>query len=78
MKKLLIALLVVTIAALVGGAVYESKMETKDAATYKPVGKLVDAGGRKLDLVCAGAGSPTVIFESSGLSSSVEWEKLLS
>ena len=66
-----------TIAALVGGAVYESKQEDKDAAAYKPAGKLIDAGGRKVHLVCAGQGAPTVIFESSALSSSTEWEKLL-
>ena len=77
MKKLVIALLLLTIAALVGGAVYESKQEDKDAAAYKPAGKLVEAGGRKLHVVCAGQGAPTVIFESSGLSSSTEWEKLL-
>lgn len=77
MKKLVIVLLLLTIAAIVGGAVYESKQEDKDAAAYKPAGKLVDAGGRKLHIVCAGQGAPTVIFESSGLSSSTEWEKLL-
>ena len=77
MKKLVIVLLLLTIAALVGGAVYESKQEDKDAAAYKPTGTLVDAGGRKLHLVCAGQGAPAVIFESSGLSSSTEWEKIL-
>ncbi len=77
MKKLVIALLLLTIAALIGGAVYESKMEDKDAAAYKPPGKLVEAGGRKLHMVCAGQGAPTVVFESSGLSSSTEWEKLM-
>lgn len=77
MKKLVIVLLLLTIAAIVGGAVYESKQEDKDAAAYKPNGTLVDAGGRKLNIVCAGQGAPTVIFESSGLSSSTEWEKLL-
>jgi pimeloyl-ACP methyl ester carboxylesterase len=77
MKKLVIVLLLLTIAALIGGAVYESKQEDKDAAAYKPTGTLVDAGGRKLHLVCAGQGAPAVIFESSGLSSSTEWEKIL-
>ena len=52
-------------------------MEAKDAEAYKPAGKLVDVAGRKLHLVCAGSGAPTVIFESSGLSSSTEWDKLL-
>lgn len=77
MKRLFWVLVVLLVAGIVGGAVYESKMETKDAAAYPAPGKLVDVGGRKLHLWCAGAGSPTVIFEASGLSSSTEWEKLL-
>ena len=77
MNKLLIALLLLTIAAIGAGVYYEGKMEAKDAATYKPSGKLVEAGGRKLHIVCTGAGSPTVIFEASGLSSSTEWDRVL-
>ncbi|MCU1276799.1 MAG: alpha/beta hydrolase [bacterium] len=78
MKKLFVALLVLTVAAIIAGAVYESKMEAKDAQAWTPAGKLVDVNGRKLHVVCAGQGGPpTVIFESSGLASSTEWEKLL-
>ncbi len=77
MKKLLVVLLGLAVAAIVAGAVYESKMETKDAQAFPATGKLVDAGGRKLNIVCVGSGAPTVIFESSGLSSSTEWERLL-
>jgi pimeloyl-ACP methyl ester carboxylesterase len=78
MKKFLVVLLVLTVAGVIAGAVYESKMEVKDAQAWAASGKLVDVNGRKLHLVCAGqGGAPTVIFESSGLSSSTEWEKLL-
>jgi pimeloyl-ACP methyl ester carboxylesterase len=78
MKKLLLALLVLTVAGVIGGAVYESKLEVKDAQAWAAAGKLVELNGRKLHVVCAGQGGPpTVIFESSGLASSTEWEKLL-
>ena len=79
MKKLLVALLVLLIAVIVAGAVWESKLETREAQTYTPAGKLVDVGGgRHLHILCTGKGSaPTVVFESSGLASSLEWEKLL-
>ena len=78
MKKLLIVLLVLTVAAIVAGAVYESKMEVKDAQAWTAPGRLVDIAGRKLHVNCAGqGGAPTVVFESSGLSSSTEWDKLL-
>ncbi|HEY1584083.1 MAG TPA: alpha/beta fold hydrolase [Polyangia bacterium] len=77
MKRLFWVLVVLLVAGIVGGAIYESKMETKDAAAYPAPGKLVDVAGRKLHIWCAGQGSPTVIFEASGHRSSTEWEKLL-
>jgi pimeloyl-ACP methyl ester carboxylesterase len=38
-----------------------------------PPGELIDLGGRRLHLNCAGAGSPTVIVLSGGGSFSMEW-----
>ena len=36
-------------------------------------GQLIDLGGRRLHLNCAGTGSPAVIVENGGGSFSVEW-----
>jgi pimeloyl-ACP methyl ester carboxylesterase len=77
MKRLFLVLLILVIAGIVGGSIYESKMEDKDAQAYKAPGKLVDFAGRKLHVVCAGSGAPTVVFEASGHSSSTEWDKIL-
>ena len=77
MKRLFWVLVVLLVGGIVGGAIYESKMEAKDAAAYPAPGKLVDVAGRKLHLWCAGQGAPTVILEASGLAPSAEWEKLL-
>jgi len=38
-----------------------------------PPGELIDLGGRRLHLNCAGAGSPAVIVQNGGGSFSVEW-----
>jgi pimeloyl-ACP methyl ester carboxylesterase len=38
-----------------------------------PPGQLVDIGGRRLHLNCAGSGSPTMIVENGGGGFSVEW-----
>src|SRR5947207_15163383 len=38
-----------------------------------PIGKLVDIGGRRLHLNCAGHGSPTVIAENSASGFSIDW-----
>jgi pimeloyl-ACP methyl ester carboxylesterase len=35
-------------------------------AAHLPPGALVDVGGRRLHIVCAGSGAPAVVFEASG------------
>lgn len=40
----------------------------------KPVGKMVDIGGRKLHIHCTGTGTPTVIVENGGAVFSFDWE----
>ena len=42
-------------------------------STPPPTGRLVDIGGRRLHVVCKGAGTPTVITESGSSSFSIEW-----
>ena len=46
----------------VGGA-YETYGETADRANLEMPGQLVDVGGHRLHILCAGAGSPTVVLE---------------
>ncbi|HEU5336413.1 MAG TPA: alpha/beta hydrolase [Terriglobales bacterium] len=38
-----------------------------------PIGRLVDIGGRKLNIHCTGAGTPTVIVENGGAAFSFDW-----
>jgi pimeloyl-ACP methyl ester carboxylesterase len=40
----------------------------------KPVGQLIDIGGRRLHLHCTGNGSPAVIVENGGAAFSFDWE----
>jgi len=44
-----------------------------DSSAYTRVQRLVDIGGRKLNLYCTGTGSPTVILEAGGGESSLDW-----
>lgn len=46
------------------GAIYESLAEAADAKAYPPPGQLVDVGGYRLHINCAGTGSPTVIIDA--------------
>jgi pimeloyl-ACP methyl ester carboxylesterase len=43
------------------------------AQEYPPPGRLIDIGGRKLHLYCAGKGSPTVILMAGGGAFSIDW-----
>ncbi len=52
----------VTLATL--GALWEWRAEAADTRAYPPPGVLVDVGGHRLHVVCAGAGSPTVVIDA--------------
>jgi pimeloyl-ACP methyl ester carboxylesterase len=49
---------------LVGGVVWEQIEGRQVAAAYPAPGRLVDIGGRRIQIECRGAGSPTVVFET--------------
>ena len=56
------------------GVIYEQNGRRIAARDYPPRGQLVDIGGRRLQLDCRGAGSPTVVFESGlALDGSLSW-----
>jgi pimeloyl-ACP methyl ester carboxylesterase len=55
------------------GALYQAWSVWRETARFPPPGMLVDVGGRKLHLVCIGAGEPAVIFEASGFGNSLSF-----
>jgi len=56
------------------GVVYESMGRSRAATEFPPQGKMVDIGGRRIQLDCRGTGSPTVIFESGlDINGSLSW-----
>ena len=48
----------------VSGASVEELMRHRAARDYPAPGRLVDVGGRRLQIDCRGSGSPTVVLES--------------
>ncbi len=78
MKKLSInvclgcfALLVI---ATIVGVAYEVSGRKHAARIFPPPGKLVDIGGRKIQLDCRGTGNPTVVFEAGlDMNGSLSW-----
>src|SRR5262245_45344738 len=66
-RRLLVFASVIAMLA-IAGSVLEWRAEARDAQRFPPTGTLVDVGGHRLHLLCAGSGRPTVIFEQSGFS----------
>lgn len=58
---------------ILAGTIYESVSEAADIQAYPPLGQMVDVGGYRLHLNCAGAGSPTVVIEAGLGAWSLEW-----
>jgi pimeloyl-ACP methyl ester carboxylesterase len=64
-----IVLLVVVLA----GALYQFVGSRRASRTCAPPGRFVDAGGRRLHVVAAGASGPSVLLESGIAASSLTW-----
>jgi pimeloyl-ACP methyl ester carboxylesterase len=64
-RRLLVFVSILAVLA-IAGTLFEWRAEARDAQRFPPTGSLVDVGGLRLHLVCAGSGRPTVIFEHSG------------
>jgi pimeloyl-ACP methyl ester carboxylesterase len=56
------------------GAVFQFSMTLWESHLYRVPGKLVDIGGLRLHINCAGVGSPTVIMEAGPNDSSIIWQ----
>jgi pimeloyl-ACP methyl ester carboxylesterase len=59
------------------GAGYEANGRRAAARDFPPPGRLVDVGGRRIQIDCRGAGSPTVVFESGlAIDGSLAWSRV--
>ena len=63
-KRIAVGLGGLLVLAIVFGASAEAVMRSRAARNYPAPGRLVDISGRRIQLDCRGAGSPTVILES--------------
>src|SRR6187402_2563202 len=63
-KRVALAAACLLATAIVSGASVEAVMRHRAARDYPAPGRLVDVGGRRLQIDCRGSGSPTVVLES--------------
>ena len=78
LKKAVVMIAGVLALLLAMGAGWERLERRQAAAAYPPPGRMVDIGGRRMQIECRGAGSPTVVFET-GLDyyGELAWAKVL-
>jgi len=72
-KRVLIGLCSLLIVAAVSGATYQWMATRSDLAATPAPGRLVDVGGHRLHIWCAGSGTPSVILETGLGGSSADW-----
>ena len=70
----LFALCIVGLVAALSGYAYDRIATSRDKRRYPLKGKLVDLGGYRLHLYCAGQGSPTVLLDAGALDSLEQWK----
>ena len=73
LARISLALITLVLAFLVVTTIYQGVMTVKERSRFPAPGRLIDVGGYRLHLLCAGQGSPTVVLESGGGMSSIEW-----
>jgi pimeloyl-ACP methyl ester carboxylesterase len=65
-KRFIAPLVFIGILVLVAGRAYEISGQKRDRELLPQVGRSVDIGGRNLNILCTGEGTPSVILEAAG------------
>src|SRR3712207_4688249 len=69
-----VLLLITVLAAVTLGAGARAKATLR--ASHPPIGQMVDVGGYRLHLSCAGVGSPTVVLDAGAGDSGLAWAQV--
>jgi pimeloyl-ACP methyl ester carboxylesterase len=69
---MIVALLVLAVA----GAIYQAIATERAERAYPPPGEMVDVGGHRLHINCAGQGSPTVVLDAGAGGMSAQWVRV--
>jgi pimeloyl-ACP methyl ester carboxylesterase len=73
LRRVLLGLVIMLVVLATSGAIYQAVATTIDRRSYPPPGQLVDVGGYRLHIQCAGTGSPTVILDAAADMMSADW-----
>ena len=73
LKRIGLGLAALIVSAVAVGAALEQMARLRAPRDFPLQGKLVDIGGRRIQIDCRGQGSPTVLFEANDLEGSLGW-----
>jgi pimeloyl-ACP methyl ester carboxylesterase len=72
-KRIFLALLLLVLATLLSGLLYQRIAGAIDAGKFPPPGRLVDVGGHRLHMLSLGRGGPAVVFDAPLGASHMIW-----
>jgi pimeloyl-ACP methyl ester carboxylesterase len=73
-RRVGLVLVSVIVLAVLAGAGYETAGRRRATKDFPVLGKLVDIGGRRIQIDCRGSGTPTVVFEDGlDMGGSLSW-----
>jgi pimeloyl-ACP methyl ester carboxylesterase len=76
LRYILVAEIIAVLVAGTIGYLYEQRARARDAKLYKPTGRLIDIGGYRLHLNCAGEGGSTVVLDYGLEGAYLDWYKV--
>ena len=74
-KELAFVILSLPLLVLVGGWIWQQYSTARDTRLQPPPGQMIDIGGYRLHLVCAGTGTPIVVMDAGLGDSWMTWSK---
>lgn len=75
-RRILLGFVLFLVLAAIAGFIYENVAEARDRRFNPKPGRLVEVNGHQMHIVCAGEGSPTVVFDSGLGDSYLSWRKV--
>jgi hypothetical protein len=74
LRRITFGLAILILAAPLGGLLYQNLCLIRERAANPVPGRLVDVGGYRMHINCAGLGNPPVLLDSGLGDSYIEWQ----
>lgn len=77
-RRALLSITTLILLVIASGSIFELIDRSRNDKIYPPPGRMIDIGGRRIQIDCRGTGSPTVVFESAlDTNGSLAWSPII-